>query len=98
MTNQTTANLRVLPIVTLGIGVAIGSILTISTANLWPRTRMAPELYQADDVRFGQTTAGRPALCQSNGMALVPSGMNGFAHPMPDSLCAPVKEVTESHD
>lgn len=83
-----------LPALTLGVGIVLGSGLTISVANLWPRSMMAPELFQEDDLRFGQTTAGRPALCQSNGMALIPAGIHGFGHPLPDSLCAP-REAAE---
>jgi hypothetical protein len=82
-----------LPLGSLCIGVVLGSLLTVFIANLWPRIGIAPDLFQEDDVRFGRTTSGRPALCQSNGMALVPSGSRGFAHPLPDSTCVPEKEV-----
>lgn len=51
------------------LGVAIGAGAAIAAANLWPHARMAPVLFTENNLRFGATTSGEPALCDEEGRA-----------------------------
>lgn len=79
---------------TLALGVLLGAGSAIAAAHLWPRTRMSPELFSANELRFGVAENGRTALCDSDMQAYVPSsGGAGVAYLTEERLPDPVPAI-----